>query len=156
MGKHDAHPDTLLAQLVGLTGKKKQTFISLTGRNTHAIVFISHHSTRIPPVTMTETNQRASGQGDARKSPTSVTKRSRSLGVLGYVACALLYGALTVAVGFSAFQLQTAAKGIQFTGAKLEANARKSADMSTKMDHLVLQVSTEITCSNEKRRLRGI
>lgn len=94
---------------------------------------------------MTETNQHASGQGDARKSQTSVTKRSRSLGVLGYVAYAVLYSALIAAIGFSAFQLQTVAKGIQFRSAKQEANARKSADMSTKMDHIVLQVSTKIT-----------
>lgn len=105
---------------------------------------------------MTGTSQHASGQGDARKSQTSVTKRSRSLGVLGYVACVLFYSTLIAAIVFSAFQLQTVAKGIQFTSAKQEANARKSADMSTKMDHIVLQVSAKIACSDEKRRLKGI
>lgn len=105
---------------------------------------------------MTETNQHAPGQGDARKGQTSVTKRSRSQGFLGYVACALFYSALIVAIGFSAFQLQTVAKRIQFTSAKQEANGRNMADMITETDHILLQVSTKITCSNEKRRLKVI
>lgn len=156
MGKHDAHPDTLLTQLVRLTGEKKPN-VNLSDRKKHPRYRL--HLTPLhqdSPPTMAETNQHASGQGDARRGQTSATRRSRSLGVLGYVACALFYSALIVPIGFSAFQLQTVAKGIQFTSAKQEANARKSADMSTKMDHIVLQVSTKITCSNGKRRLKGI
>lgn len=171
--RHDALADTLLLRLVGLdwkhppstTAKKKK---SPTLTHSHSHKHITHNLSELPyTLKMTAKNRHksssgekspASSQDDAKKSPkTSSSSGSSSNGVSGpapqgpprsgsclaLVASTLFYIALIGAVGFAAFYLQQVVEEMRTTSAGQEESARLSAELASKMDSVVQQVSGE-------------
>lgn len=64
----------------------------------------------------------------------------------------VFYIMLIGAAGFTALYLQKIPEEVRQTNTKLEKMARKSADMSTKLDSIVLQVGGKSSCVKDVSR----
>lgn len=93
----------------------------------------------------------ASGQDDpaAKKTPKSTNTNGasgtgpqgpRSGSCLGFLVTTVFYVALIGAAGFAAFYLQQVVEEIRQTSARNEESARKSAELSGKMEKVAQQV----------------
>ncbi|KAL6116742.1 ckap4 [Pungitius sinensis] len=80
--------------------------------------------------------------GNGGSGPGAQGSRSGSCLGMGLVATALFYVALLGAAGLAAFYLQRAAEEMRESGARHEAAARQSAELSGKMERVVQQVES--------------
>lgn len=85
-------------------------------------------------------SQVSSSSVPAAAAPGPQRSRPRSRSFLGVLCNTVFYVAVISAAGFVAFSLQKVVAEMQEATARQEKSARQNADMSTKVDGVVLQV----------------